>query len=156
MAQAKKTFTGFITELKPNQIFVFGSNPEGRHGAGTAYIAVTKYGAQYGFGRGLKGQTYGLVTTNLSKNYTEPATGILYRDTCGRSVTKEQIVANIRDLYTVAQGMADKEFLIAYTAAGRNLNGYTSPELAVMFKEAGDIPGNIVFEDRFSDLVYGD
>ncbi len=27
-----KTYKGKITKLEPNQIFVFGSNPQGRHG----------------------------------------------------------------------------------------------------------------------------
>ena len=29
-----KTYKGEATKLKPNQIFVFGSNTEGRHGRG--------------------------------------------------------------------------------------------------------------------------
>jgi hypothetical protein len=39
-----------------NIIFVFGSNPEGRHGAGSAKVAHDVFGAQYGVGEGLTGK----------------------------------------------------------------------------------------------------
>lgn len=51
----RKTYKGLITELKPNQIFVFGSNIEGRHGAGAALFAMRKCGAEYGKSWGLQG-----------------------------------------------------------------------------------------------------
>ena len=50
--------------------------------------------------------------------------------------------------------MKDKEFLIAYTASGMNLNGYSDMEMGRMFYEAKPIPMNIVFEDNFLKLVY--
>lgn len=37
-------------------IFVFGSNPEGRHGAGSARVAVKHFGAIYCQGEGLQGE----------------------------------------------------------------------------------------------------
>ena len=37
-----------ITELKPNEIFVFGSNLGGYHGGGAARIALDKFGAVWG------------------------------------------------------------------------------------------------------------
>jgi hypothetical protein len=43
-----KTYSGMITELEPNQIFVFGSNTQGRHGKGAALMARYKFGAVYG------------------------------------------------------------------------------------------------------------
>lgn len=39
-----------ITSLKPNQIFVFGSNLAGRHGAGAALLAKQKFGAKEAIG----------------------------------------------------------------------------------------------------------
>ena len=50
-----KTYKGLIGSLEEHQVFVFGSNPEGRHGAGTAKIVLDHYGAKYGVGRGLHG-----------------------------------------------------------------------------------------------------
>ena len=38
----------FITELKENEIFVFGSNLQGMHGGGAALIAYEKFGAIWG------------------------------------------------------------------------------------------------------------
>ena len=60
-----KTYKGLIEKLEPNQIFVFGSNTEGRHGAGTARLCLNKYGAKWGQASGLQGQSYGLITTDL-------------------------------------------------------------------------------------------
>jgi hypothetical protein len=37
-----------ITSLQDNQIFVFGSNTQGKHGAGAAFTARNKFGAKYG------------------------------------------------------------------------------------------------------------
>lgn len=51
-----------ITELKPGEIFVFGSNLEGAHGGGAALLAWKKWGAVWGQGAGLQGQTYGIPT----------------------------------------------------------------------------------------------
>ena len=51
-----------ITELHPDEIFVFGSNLEGAHGGGAAYLAWKKWGAIWGQGTGLQGQTYGIPT----------------------------------------------------------------------------------------------
>ena len=49
-----------ITHLEKNEIFVFGSNLAGAHGGGAAYIAYRKFGAIWGQGVGLQGQSYGI------------------------------------------------------------------------------------------------
>lgn len=36
--------SNWIQELKPNEIFVFGSNLEGQHGGGAALLAYRKWG----------------------------------------------------------------------------------------------------------------
>ena len=48
-----------------NTVFVFGSNPEGRHGAGAAKVAKTKFGAKNGQGEGLQGNAYALPTKRI-------------------------------------------------------------------------------------------
>ena len=58
------SYTGNITP-DANTIFVFGSNPEGRHGAGAAKIAREQFGAKYGVGEGLTGNAYALPTKDL-------------------------------------------------------------------------------------------
>lgn len=142
-----KTYTGQIAQLEPHQIFVFGSNTQGRHGKGAALIAKQKFGAIYGKRSGFQGQCYAIVTKDISK---KPYT----------SMTKEYIVGEILDLYQVAKSLPDKEFLIAYKGTGTNLNGYTPQEMANMFAEASwhnrqpiPIPDNIVFEKSFAALV---
>ena len=141
-------YSGYINELKDNEIFVFGSNPEGRHGAGTAKIAKEKFGAVYGVGRGLTGQCWALPTKNLKPNFYEKASGITYEKDGFKSISKEQIISNIKDLYDYAEKNQDKRFYIAYTYEGFNLNGYTGDEMFEMFNYH-NIPNNIIFNDTF-------
>ena len=150
----RKNFTGLITKLEKNQIFVFGSNPQGIHGLGTARIALLKYGAKYGIGHGIQGKSYALATKNLKKNFYDEVLNITYKKEGLRSITKDQLVNNIKKLYKIAREMKDKDFLVAYTAEGRNLNGYTNKEMAEMFYEAKPIPNNVIFEDKFTKLIY--
>ena len=51
-----------ISSLEENQIFVFGSNRRGVHGAGAAFLAKKVFGAKAGVGLGLTGQCYALPT----------------------------------------------------------------------------------------------
>lgn len=51
-----------VRELRPGEIFVFGSNLAGAHGGGAAAVAVRKFGAQWGVGVGLQGQSYAIPT----------------------------------------------------------------------------------------------
>ena len=67
------SYSGDITP-DANTIFVFGSNPEGRHGAGAAKIAREKFGAIYGQGEGLQGNAYALPTKRI-KSITSVKTG---------------------------------------------------------------------------------
>lgn len=52
----------WITELAPNEVFVFGSNLGGLHCNGAAKIAYQKFGAIWGQGVGLSGQSYAIPT----------------------------------------------------------------------------------------------
>lgn len=51
-----------ITSLESDEVFVFGSNLEGLHGGGAAYVAFRKFGAEMGCGTGLRGQSYAIPT----------------------------------------------------------------------------------------------
>ena len=149
----------FIKELQHNEVFVFGSNPEGRHGAGAAKIAQ-KFGAKYGTGRGLMGQSYGLVTKNLKAGFTEKNTGITYQNEGFRSVSPEQIRDNIKELYECARKHPEKDFLVVYKydtwpngTPKKSLNGYTSKETIDMFIDGQDVPDNIVFHKSFKPII---
>jgi len=139
-----KTYKGLIYTLEPNQVFVFGSNTEGRHGAGSAWFAYHNFGAEYGQAEGLMGQSYGLITTDL-------------RELKRPSVPMRTVVENIEKLYTFALDNPDLEFMIAYDTKGPFLSGFTLDDLLAMFALAADedlgIPQNIVFEEEFSKLL---
>ena len=51
-----------ISALNPGEIFVFGSNLAGAHGGGAAHIACQRFGAIWGQGVGLQGQSYAIPT----------------------------------------------------------------------------------------------
>ncbi len=51
-----------VTALKPNQVFVFGSNLAGQHGGGAARYAYKHFGAKMGVGVGPQGQSYAIPT----------------------------------------------------------------------------------------------
>jgi hypothetical protein len=139
-----KTYSGRITSLKPNQIFVFGSNEGGSqgqaptHGAGAAKLAKDKFGAIQGQSRGLQGQSYAIVT----KKFYDVE----------RSSTPEEITTEIEALYEYARNNPDKEFLVS-DYSETNLNGYTGQEMADMFSNAGPTPSNIVFNENFDKLI---
>ena len=51
-----------IAELRDDEIFVFGSNLAGMHGGGAARMACRCFGAVWGQGVGLQGQSYAIPT----------------------------------------------------------------------------------------------
>ena len=135
------SYTGDITP-DANTIFVFGSNPEGRHGAGAAKVAKEKFGAKYGKGEGLQGNSYALPTKDL--RVTENR-GL-------RSISESQIIESIKKLYETARQNPDKQFKVAYRNTDKaSLNGYTGLEMIDMFLKAGPIPTNIVFSKEWVD-----
>ena len=68
----KRISPEFINKLENNEIFVFGSNIEGMHGGGAARIAYDKFGAIWGQGVGLQGQSYGIPTMHGSTDVIKP------------------------------------------------------------------------------------
>ena len=72
-ARFEMTTPDNITDLKPNEVFVFGSNLGGFHDGGAARVAMKKFGAVYGLGEGLVCQSYAFPTldTELQQYSTE-------------------------------------------------------------------------------------
>lgn len=135
------SYEGNITPDE-DTIFVFGSNPEGRHGAGAAKVAREVFGAKYGVGEGLTGNSYALPTKDLRVKENR---GL-------RSIPRETIVGSIQKLYETARRMPDKKFKVAYRNTDTaSLNGYTGLEMIDMFKDAGPIPSNIIFSKEWID-----
>ena len=115
---------GLITALDPGEIFVFGSNLAGRHGAGAAKQAV-KWGALYGVGRGLRGATYALPTKDHALR-TRPAV---------------LIEAEIRQFAGLAANLPTLRFYL--TAIGTGLAGIPEDKVRGWVESAG-IPGNVI------------
>ncbi len=51
-----------VTSLQPGQVFVFGSNLMGQHAGGAARTAYKQFGAVWGMGVGMQGQSYAIPT----------------------------------------------------------------------------------------------
>jgi hypothetical protein len=135
----ENSYEGNITPEK-DTIFVFGSNPEGRHGAGAAKVAKDKFGAKYGKGEGLQGNAYALPTKDLRVKENK---GL-------RSISSETITNSIKELYKVAKNNPNKKFKIAYRNTDKaSLNGYTGLEMIDMFNAAGNIPSNVYFSSEW-------
>ena len=139
MEDTRKTYSGFIHYLNKDQIFVFGSNTQGRHGKGAALTARLRFGAIYGQPEGIQGKSFAIITKDLTKK-VHP------------SRTPAQIISQIDKLYEYATLHPDKEFIIAYKCGDHNLNAYSSDDIAKMFASR-DIPSNIVFDKLFYELV---
>ena len=141
-----KNYVGNITPAD-DTIFVFGSNPEGRHGAGSAAAAVKYFGAIYGQGEGLQGSAYALPTTELRYEM---------RDKYSRySMNRSVIVENIKRMYKCAEEHPDKKFKVAYRNQPDEVTlcGYAGRDLMGMFKEAcdGNYPDNIYFSQEWAN-----
>lgn len=111
------------TKPKEDQIFVFGSNLAGRHGAGAAKAALS-YGAKLGFGIGFHGRTYAIPT----------------KDENIRSLPTSLIRFYVDNFKTFVLEYPELEFFV--TRIGCGLAGYKDYQIAPMFK---DFPENCSF-----------
>ncbi len=142
-------YTGMITP-QDDVIFVFGSNPEGRHGrsekAGTSGVAARQFGAKRGVGEGLQGNSYAIPTKDLRVKKNDGR----------KSISPEQITESIRKMYEVARQMPDKKFKVAYhnRADSATRCGYTGLELVKMFL-AHPVPDNVYFSTIWKRIIEG-
>ena len=60
-----------INQLADDEVFVFGSNPDGSHTGGAAAHAVKHFGAIVGQSEGQQGQSYAIPTTGSTKLFVE-------------------------------------------------------------------------------------
>jgi len=119
MEQQRVTPEG-ITHLEKNEIFVFGSNLEGAHGGGAALMAYRKFGAVWGQGVGLQGQSYGIPTMQGGVETVRP-----YVD----------------EFIDFARQHPELTFLV--TRVGCGIAGFLDEEIAPLFAEAHKVE-NIV------------
>ena len=122
----KSQFTpDFITELKENEIFVFGSNLEGMHGGGAARLAYNKFGAIWGQGVGLQGQSYGIPTMHGGVDAIKP-----YVD----------------EFIEFAKSHPEMTFLV--TRIGCGIAGFKDEEIAPLFQECIQLE-NVLLPESF-------
>ena len=101
-----------VDRLGENQVFVFGSNEAGHHDGGAARQAFERFGAVYGQGRGLQGQSYAI-----------PTMGSL-----------ESLERDVEEFIRFADAHPEMTFLV--TRIGCGIAGYTDTQIAPMFASA--------------------
>jgi hypothetical protein len=121
--------------LKENEVFIFGSNLAGVHGAGAALHAKNNFGAVQGVGEGLTGQCYALPTKNKNIEIL-PLTEI------------NKAVQTLREFIS---NNGDKFFII--TAVGCGLAGYKPKDIAPMFESFIGFD-NISLPQSFIDIIF--
>ena len=119
----------FITSLKPNEVFVFGSNLAGMHGGGAARIAHLYFGAVMGNGDGIQGQSYAIPTMQGGVDTIRP-----YVD----------------KFIAYAKQHPDQHFLV--TRIGCGIAGFSPDEIAPLFAEAAAV-ANISLPDDFWEEI---
>ena len=100
-----------VNVLDKSEVFVFGSNVYGHHAGGAARAALRKYGAIWGQGEGLQGQSYAIPTME----------GI------------DNMKSAIERFVSFAKQHQELKFLV--TAIGCGIAGYRPDEVAPFFKE---------------------
>ncbi|MGM9795623.1 MAG: ADP-ribosylglycohydrolase family protein [Candidatus Aphodosoma sp.] len=114
-----------ISDLKANEIFVFGSNLAGKHGGGAARLAYERFRAVWGKGVGLQGRSYAIPTMHG---------GI------------QDIKPYVDDLIRFAIEHPQLTFLV--TRIGCGIAGFKDEEIAPLFKGAIEIQ-NVILPEEF-------
>lgn len=114
-----------IRILQPDEIFVFGSNLAGMHGGGAARLAYQKFGAVWGQGVGLQGQSYAIPTMQGGVETIQP-----YVD----------------EFIEFAKQHLQLKFWV--TEIGCGIAGFSPFEIAPLFEQAKEVE-NIYLPERF-------
>ena len=115
-----------ITSLRADEVFVFGSNLAGMHGGGAARAAFEKFGAVWGCGVGLQGQSYAIPTMQGGVETIKP-----YVD----------------EFIDFARSRPDLFFYV--TRIGCGIAGFADAEIAPLFAAARAVP-NICLPESFA------
>ncbi len=121
-----------IERLKPDEVFVFGSNLEGIHGGGAARMAHIHFGAQMGQGVGMQGQSYAIPTMQGGVETIRP-----YVD------------------HFVAYAKQHIECFFFVTRIGCGIAGFSVKEIAPLFAHAAELP-NVCLPKSFVECLESD
>ena len=119
----------WIKELAPNEVFVFGSNLGGFHGGGAARAAMNLFGAVWGQGVGLQGQSYAIPTMQGGVETIKP-----YVD----------------EFVRFADSRPDLYFYV--TRIGCGIAGFRDEDIAPLFKDALSL-ANVALPKTFYDIL---
>lgn len=119
----------YVRTLKPDEIFVFGSNLAGQHGGGAARVAYEDFGAEWGVGVGLTGRSYAIPTMQGGMETIKP-----YVD----------------DFIAFAKAHPESFFYV--TRIGCGIAGFRDSEIAPLFKGALN-EDNICLPESFVKLL---
>ena len=114
-----------IDVLAPEEVFVFGSNLEGHHGGGAARTALRKFGAVYGQGVGLQGQSYAIPTMHGGIG---------------------SIASYVNEFVEFARSHPEKFFYV--TRIGCGIAGFTDEQIAPLFIKAVNLQ-NLCLPESF-------
>ncbi len=128
-SQKPKHTPSNITDLQEGEIFVFGSNLQGMHGGGAARIAHQKFGAVWGEGVGLCGQTYAIPTMHGGVDVIKP-----YVDEF------------------IQFAKAHPELFFYVTRIGCGIAGFKDREMAPLFAEAVALE-NVALPRSFIEIL---
>ena len=120
-----------ISQLAANKVFVFGSNLQGHHYGGAARIANEKFGAIFGQGVGLQGQSYAIPTMHGGVDVIKP-----YVD----------------EFIEFAKQHPELTFLV--TRIGCGIAGFKDSEIAPLFTAAVGME-NVALPKSFMDVIGG-
>ncbi len=118
-----------ISVLKENEIFVFGSNLAGKHAGGAARVAYNYFGAEWGQGTGMQGQSYAIPTMQGGVNTIRP-----YVD---------EFIGFAKE---------NPGLIFYVTKIGCGIAGFEIGEMAPLFTEAIDV-SNIILPKEFVDII---
>lgn len=118
--------------LPEASIFVFGSNLAGRHGKGAALIAKVRYGARYGSGEGIMGNSYAIPTKDHNLH----------------SLPIFTIKNHVDQFILFATNYHERDFFI--TRVGCGLAGYMDSEIAPLFRGCHD---NCSFAEEWKEFL---
>lgn len=120
-----------IHSLAPGEIFVFGSNLQGMHGGGAARVAYQYFGAIWGQGVGLQGQSYAIPTMQGGVETIKP-----YVD----------------EFIGFARQHRELKFLV--TRIGCGIAGFRDEDIAPLFANAASLP-NVWLPRQFVKALDG-